>query len=98
MGAAGVALAVATFVFGVVLAGAFTMHMAGTLDPVIEWFTEKFLKAEARVEEKALEQAGSEKAQSILKERLENNPVVPNDEINEFSQGLKFSEIGKKFD
>lgn len=67
MGAAGFALAVATFVFGVALAAAFSMHMAGTLDPVIEWFTEKLFKAEARVEEKALEKAGSEKAQSILK-------------------------------
>lgn len=68
--------AMLTLVIGTVTAAAFAMWMAGTADPVVEWFMEKFLKAEAKAEEKALEKAGSEKAQGMLKGTYENGPVA----------------------
>lgn len=43
------------------------IYMSGAADDVVEYFAKQFFKAKAKAEEKALEHAGSEKAQGFLK-------------------------------
>ncbi|MCJ1407158.1 hypothetical protein MMC19_001228 [Ptychographa xylographoides] len=55
---------------------------------IAEWAAERFFKAKARAEEKALEKAGSDEMQGFLKDQLKKNPVVSNDELNQIQSGL----------
>ena len=74
------------------------IYMSGVADDFIEYMAKKFFKYKAKAEEKALEHAGSEAAQSYLKDQLKKNPVVPAGELNEISEGLgdeSIQEFGK---
>lgn len=53
-----------------------------------QWAAERFFKAKAKAEKKALQQAGSEKMQGFLKDQLKKNPVVSNEELNDIQGGL----------
>lgn len=55
---------------------------------MVQWAAERFFKAKAKAEKKALQNAGSEKAQGFLKDQLKKNPVVSNDELNDIQGGL----------
>ncbi len=84
------------------------VYMFGQADDLIKFVMEKYFKAEATAEEKALEKAGATKAEGFLsvdgrlqpkfegyaadpqyrKDRLKQNPVVSNAELNQVSGGL----------
>ncbi|KAL8825193.1 MAG: hypothetical protein Q9170_007892 [Blastenia crenularia] len=61
-----------------------------------QWAAERFFKAKAKAEEKALEHAGAEKAQDFLKDQLKKNPAVSNEELEQISGGL--GEEAKEFE
>lgn len=42
------------------------LYVSGTGNDIAEWVAEKYFKAEAKAEEKALEQAGATKAEGFL--------------------------------
>ena len=48
------------------LAIAAGIYFSGASDDVVQWMAERFFKAKAKAEEKALEHAGAEKAQGFL--------------------------------
>jgi tRNA isopentenyl-2-thiomethyl-A-37 hydroxylase MiaE len=51
-----------------IFAGIFSvLYISGALNPLIDEIAERFFKAEAKAEKKALEKAGSEKAEGMLK-------------------------------
>ncbi|KAL8794137.1 MAG: hypothetical protein Q9195_003322 [Heterodermia aff. obscurata] len=96
-----------TAVITVLLAIGAYLYVSGTGNDIAEWVAEKYFKAEAKAEEKALEKAGATRAEGFLeveadvyasnrKDQLKKNPVVSSDELNEIQGGLG-DEAAKEF-
>lgn len=64
------------------------LYFSGQADDLFVYFAKKFYKAEAKAEEKALEKAGVDKAEGLLKDRLKKNPMMGEDELNQVQSGL----------
>ncbi|MCJ1311853.1 hypothetical protein MMC25_005526 [Agyrium rufum] len=72
------------------------LFVTGAYKDVVEYVGERYFKAKAKAEEKALEHAGETEAEGFLKDQLKKNPVVSNDELNAVSGGLG-DEAAKEF-
>jgi len=70
---------------GAIVAG---VYLSGAGDDIVKWVAEKYFKAEAKAEEKVLEKKAGGEVEDLAKQRLKNNPVVGNDELNKVSAGL----------
>lgn len=64
------------------------LYFSGYADDFFVYFVERFYKAKAKAEEKALEQAGEGQAQDFLKGQLKKNPLMGEDELNQVQSGL----------
>ncbi|KAL8954540.1 MAG: hypothetical protein Q9183_007063 [Haloplaca sp. 2 TL-2023] len=72
------------------------LYMSDAGSDMTQWMAERFFSAKLRAEQVALQHAGSEKAQSFLKDQMKKNPVVSNDELEQVSEGL--GEEAKEFE
>ena len=63
-------LLVTTIVLTVLAAVGAAVYLSGAGNDLMEWVAEKYFKAEAKAEEKALEHAGEGKAQDFMKGTL----------------------------
>ncbi len=61
------ALIIVSLVLTLIVAIVTAVYLSGAGDEVTEWIAKKYFRAAAKAEEKALEKAGSDKAQSFLK-------------------------------
>jgi len=65
-----------------------TIYFAGYADDVAEWWAKRFYEAKAKAEVKVMENAGSDKLQSAMKDSLKKNPVMGEGELEQVSGGL----------
>ncbi|KAL8711398.1 MAG: hypothetical protein Q9225_007134 [Loekoesia sp. 1 TL-2023] len=77
-----------TIIVAVLSAIGAAVYMTDAGNDMVQWMAERFFKAKAKAEEKALEHAGAEKAQDFLKDQLKKNPVMSNEELDQIYGGL----------
>jgi len=76
-------LLIATILITLLAAIGAAVYLTDTGSDMMQWAAERFFRAKAKAEEKALEKAGSEKMQGFLKDQLKKNPVVSSEELND---------------
>ena len=92
-------LLIATILITLLAAVGAAVYLTDAGNDMMQWAAERFFKAEAKAEKKALEKAGTEKMQGFLTDQLKKNPVVSNEELNDIQGGLgdeAASELGGK--
>jgi len=81
-------LTVAAIVITVLAIAVAGLYFSGQADELFVYLAKTYFKAEAKAEEKALEKAETEKAESFLKDRLKKNPMMGESELNQIQSGL----------
>ncbi|MCJ1279320.1 hypothetical protein MMC21_007144 [Puttea exsequens] len=97
---------IALLILSTFVAIAVGLYFSPYKDDIRNFVLEKYFKAEAKAEEKALEKAGATKAEGFLKDRLKKNPVMGSEELEGVQAGLGEEakseglggKIGKAFD
>ncbi|KIW11461.1 hypothetical protein PV08_10761 [Exophiala spinifera] len=77
-----------TYVVTLVVLTAAAVYFTGYADDVAGWAAKRYYKAKAIAEVKVLENVGSEKVESEIKESLKKNPVMGQSELDDVAGGL----------